>query len=354
MTAVLEADSVTTLDLGDEVALAPYEPGGWPVFVEARTDRLRQDESHARSWFQEHKVVFDGALADVGALILRGFALSDARSFSRFIQHYPSMPYGTAGGAAKRSEVADRVYDTVQSRAPTSRIGMHQEMSYLPVFPKQIAFFCHVPATTHGETLIADIRRLERLVSPRLFDGIKEKGIRYVRSTRAPGARVDAPEEHQDYLRFYYQPWSEAYGTTDRDQVERKVQAAGQDFEWLPDGGLTTSYASPGFVTHPLTGRSEWFNSITINHGNYLSADLPPDVYARAFPTGAPKPFDVLFGDGTPLPEDDVLELCRILDSIAVAPRWRAGDLMLLDNILTAHGGNSWTGPRDILVSMFG
>jgi alpha-ketoglutarate-dependent taurine dioxygenase len=351
---MLEADSVATLDLGDEVALAVYEPGGWPVVVEARTNRLRQDESHARSWFQEHKVVFDRALADVGALILRGFALSDARSFSRFIQHYPSMPYGSAGGAAKRSEVADRVYDTVQSRAPTSRIGMHQEMSYLPVFPKQIAFFCHVPATTHGETLIADMRSLERLVSPRLFDGIKEKGIRYVRSTRAPGARVEAPEEHQDYLRLYYQTWSDSYGTTDRDEVERKVQAAGQDFEWLPDGGLTTSYASPGFVSHPLTGSSEWFNSISISHGNYLSADLPPDVYARAFPAGASKPFDVLFGDGTPLREDDVLELCRILDSSTVAPRWRAGDLMLLDNILTAHGGNAWTGPRDILVSMFG
>lgn len=349
-----KADFVTTLDLGDEVTLAPYEPGGWPVIVEARSDRLRQDESQARSWFREHKVVFDRTLADVGALILRGFALSDARSFSRFIQHYPSMPYGTVGGAATRSEVADRVYDTVQSRAPTSRIGMHQEMSYLPVYPRQIAFFCHVPATADGETLIADVRRLEQLISARLFDGIKEKGIRYVRSTRAPGARVDAPEEHQDYLRLYYQPWSDAYGTTDRAQVESKVKAAGQDFEWLPDGGLTTSYTSPGFVTHPLTGRSEWFNSITINHGNYRSADLPPDVYAHAFPMDAPKPFDVLFGDGTSLPEDDVLDLCRILDSIAVAPRWQAGDLMLLDNILTAHGGNSWTGPRDILVSMFG
>ena len=351
---MLEADPLTTLDLGEEVALAPYEPGGWPVFVEARTDRLREDEPYARSWFKEHKLVLDGALADVGALILRGFALSNAGSFSRFIQHYPSMPYGTAGGAAKRSEVSDRVYDTVQSRASTSRIGMHQEMSYLPVFPKQIAFFCHVPATTHGETLIADIRRLERLISPRLFDEIKDKGIRYVRSTRAPGTRIDAPEEHQDYLGLYFQPWSEAYGSSDRDEVERKVEAAGQDFEWLPDGGLTTSYASPGFVTHPLTGTSEWFNSITISHGNFLSADLPPDVYARAFSTGAPKPFDVLFGDGTPLPEDDVLDLCRILNSLAVAPRWRAGDLMLLDNILTAHGGNAWTGPRDILVSMFG
>jgi hypothetical protein len=351
---VSEADYVTTIDLGPEVALTPYEPGGWPVFVEARADRLRQDESFARSWFQEHKDVFDGALTEVGALILREFALSDAQSFSRFIQHYPSMPSGYAGGGAKRSEVADRVYDTVQSRAPTSRIGMHQEMSYLPAYPKQIAFFCHVPATADGETLIADIRRLESLLPPRLFNGVKEKGIRYIRSARASGQHVDAPQEHQDYLRFYYRPWPEVYGTTDRAKVENEVQSAGQDFEWLSDGGLMTSYTSPGFVTHPLTGKSGWFNSITIYHGNHVAAALPPEVYARAFPAGAPKPFDVLFGDGTPLPEDDVLELCRILDSISVAPRWQAGDLMLVDNILTAHGGNSWTGPRDVLVSMFG
>lgn len=349
-----EADYVTTMDLGPEVALTPYEPGGWPVIVEARADRLRQDEVFARSWFQEHKDGFDGALAEVGALILRGFPLSDAQSFSRFIQHYPSMPSGYAGGGAKRSEVADRVYDTVQSRAPTSRIGMHQEMSYLPNYPKQLAFFCHVPATTGGETLIADIRRLEPLIPSQLFNGVKEKGLRFIRSTRAPDQHVEAPQKHQDYLRFYYRPWPEAYGTTDRAKVESEMQLAGQDVEWLSDGGLVTRYTSPGFVPHPRTGKSGWFNSITIYHGNHVAADLPPEVYARAFPAGAPKPFDVLFGDGTPLPEGDVLELCRLQDSISVAPRWQAGDLMLVDNILTAHGGNSWTGPRDVLVSMFG
>lgn len=121
--------------------------------------------------------------------------------------------------------------------------------------------------------------------------------------------RGDAPEEHQDYLRLYYQPWSDAYGTRDRDEVEKKVRAAGQDFAWLPDGGSTTSYASPGFVTHPLKGRSEGFNSITISHGNCLSAGLPRAVYAREFPTGAPRPFDVLYRRWNAPPEDDVLDL---------------------------------------------
>ena len=347
-------DPTTSIDLGSEVALTAFEPGGWPVVVEARADRLRRDEIFARTWFQERKAAFDRALAEVGALVLRGFALSDAASFSRFIRHYPEMPKGYAGGGAQRSEVADRVWDTVQSRASTSRIGLHQEMSYLPDYPTQIAFFCHVPATTGGETVIGDIRRLEDRMPDRLLSGVEEKGIRYVRSMRATDRRVDAPPEHQDYLHFYYRPWPEVYGTSERAEVERQVLEAGQEFEWLPDGGLATHYSSPGFAVHPVTGRSSWFNSTSLYHGNHVAADLPRDVYRNAFPEGTPKPFDVIFGDGSPIPEDDAIEVNRILEEITVAHAWQAGDVMLVDNLLTAHGGNAWAGPRDVLVSMFG
>jgi alpha-ketoglutarate-dependent taurine dioxygenase len=31
---------------------------------------------------------------------------------------------------------------------------------------------------------------------------------------------------------------------------------------------------------------------------------------------------------------------------------WRAGDLLLVDNVRTAHSRESFTGPRDIVVGM--
>ena len=181
----------TTWDFGAEVALRPYGEGGWPIYVEARSARLRGDEAYAVAWFRERKPQFDAAMSDVGALILRGFPITDASSFSRFIQHYPPMPQGYAGGTAKREQLADRVYDTTTTRAANFKTRLHQEMAYLPIHPKQIAFFCHVPPGTDGETPIADIRRLEKLIPPTLFRGVQEKGLRYVRGTRAPGCAAE-------------------------------------------------------------------------------------------------------------------------------------------------------------------
>src|ERR1700685_933235 len=86
-------------DFGAEVAVLPLPLGGWPYYVEARSDRLRRDEAYATSWFRERKPAFDAALTRAGALILRGFCLTDAESFSRFTAHYPPMPQGYSGGS---------------------------------------------------------------------------------------------------------------------------------------------------------------------------------------------------------------------------------------------------------------
>ena len=41
-------------------------------------------------------------------------------------------------------------------------------------------------------------------------------------------------------------------------------------------------------------------------------------------------------------------------DAAAVDVDWRAGDLMVIDNMLLAHGRRPFTGPRRVLVAMSG
>jgi hypothetical protein len=347
------SSDATGFDFGPEVAVRPYPGGGWPYYVEVRSGRLGRDEDYARAWFIERKPQFDAALITAGALILRGFPITDAASFSRFIAHYPPMPQGYAGGSAKREQLADRVYDTTTTRAANFKTRLHQEMAYLPVYPKQVAFFCHIPPATDGETPIADMRRLEKLIPEKLLRGVEEKGIRYTRSFRAPGQTIDAPEEHQFQMNAFYRTWTEAFATEDRAEAEKVLKSMDLEFEWLPNGGLSTSYKARGFVNHPVTGERVWFNSLTMQHANHMAAGMSREIYARAFPPGSPKSYNVVLGDGEPIGEDIILRMYEIQDSITVAPRWRPGDLMLLDNIYTAHGGNPYTGPRDIQVSMF-
>ena len=340
-------------DLGPEVSIYPYADRGWPFFVEAQSDRLREDFDYALAWFRERKPQLDGALADVGALVFRGLPLTGGPSFSRFIQHYPPMPQGYAGGAAKRVKLADRVYDTTTTRAPNFKTRLHQEMAYLPIYPKKVAFFCHVPPATGGETPIADIRALQKKIPGDLFRGVEEKGILYTRCFRAPGQLIDAPEENQLQLNAFYRTWTDAFATEDRAEAEKVLKSMDLEWAWLPDGGLSTSYRSSGFINHPRTGEQVWFNSLTMQHANYVAAGMSRELYARAFPPDSPKSYNVVLGDGSPIDEDIILQMYDIQDEVSVALTWRPGDLMLLDNIYVAHGGNPYTGPRDIQVSMF-
>jgi TfdA family taurine catabolism dioxygenase TauD len=56
------------------------------------------------------------------------------------------------------------------------------------------------------------------------------------------------------------------------------------------------------------------------------------------------------YGDGTPIPDRDME---RVRDAIWRHMRffrWRAGDVLLIDNYVAAHGRMPYHGPRQVLV----
>jgi alpha-ketoglutarate-dependent taurine dioxygenase len=46
--------------------------------------------------------------------------------------------------------------------------------------------------------------------------------------------------------------------------------------------------------------------------------------------------------------------LYPVLEEVTVAFPWRAGDVMILDNIYSFHGRNAFTGTRDVQVALLG
>ena len=56
--------------------------------------------------------------------------------------------------------------------------------------------------------------------------------------------------------------------------------------------------------------------------------------------------------DGDPIGEDVVQLLNDAYEANTVREPWRAGDLLLVDNVRTAHSREPFTGPRDIVVGM--
>ena len=144
--------------------------------------------------------------------------------------------------------------------------------------------------------------------------------------------------------------FAEAFGTRDRAAVERYCRANMIETARQADGGLRTRQRRTAVVPHPATGRRCWFD-----HVAFLSRwTFDPDV--RDYPVEVygddALPFDTRFGNGNPIGEDVVALLNDVYEAHTFREPWQPGDLLLVDNIRTAHSREPYSGPREVLVGM--
>ena len=83
-------------------------------------------------------------------------------------------------------------------------------------------------------------------------------------------------------------------------------------------------------------------------------SSLDPGILETLLRERSPEelPYDTSYGDGAPI-EAETLEILRA--AYAAETRtfpWRAGDLLVVDNMLVAHGRAPYSGPRRVLVAM--
>ena len=123
------------------------------------------------------------------------------------------------------------------------------------------------------------------------------------------------------------------------------------DFEWHGDR-LRTAAIRPAVIRHPRTGEWSWFNQALHWHTACLSAEARTSLLSTFALDELPR--SCRFGDGTPIPDDAMAEILRVYAELEVSLPWEHGDVMLLDNILTAHARNPFRGERKLLVAMGG
>jgi len=143
---------------------------------------------------------------------------------------------------------------------------------------------------------------------------------------------------------------AEAFGTEDRRAVESYCRAHAIQFEWPPDGVLRTRQRRSAVVCHPVTGRRCWFNQIA-----FLNQwTLDPEVREFLVDVYGPDalPFNTHFGNGDPIGADIVALINEVYEAHTAREPWQAGDLMLVDNVRTAHSRVAYEGPREVLVAM--
>ncbi|HEX8119522.1 MAG TPA: TauD/TfdA family dioxygenase, partial [Pyrinomonadaceae bacterium] len=211
---------------------------------------------------------------------------------------------------------------------------LHNENSYQQSWPMKLFFYCSVAAPQGGETPIADVRRVYERLSPALRQRFAEKGWMYVRN----------------FGEHFGLPWQTVFQTSDRAQVEDYCRANGIAVEWRDGDRLKTRAVRPAVAAHPRTGETVWFNHATFFHVTTLAPTVR-EVFLSTFKE-EDLPTNTYYGDGTPIEEAALEELRGAYGEETVTFPWREGDILLLDNMLAAHGRAPYSGPREILVGM--
>ncbi|MGH3857370.1 MAG: TauD/TfdA family dioxygenase, partial [Pseudonocardiaceae bacterium] len=211
---------------------------------------------------------------------------------------------------------------------------MHHELSYTLELPGLMLFACLSAATAGGATAVADSPTVLDALPADLVERFEREGWLLTRN-------------YNDEIGASY---AEAFGTEDRGAVERYCRANAIEFQWQPDGGLRTRQRRAAVVRHPVTGQRCWFNQAA-----FLNEwTLDPEVREFLVDVYGPDalPFNTRFGDGGPIGEDVVALLNRVYEAHTAREPWQAGDLMLVDNIRTAHSREPFEGPREVLVAL--
>jgi alpha-ketoglutarate-dependent taurine dioxygenase len=282
---------------------------------------------------------FQQKLLRHGAILFRGYRIRSAGDLEHFVQKFSGGEklFNYAGGVSPRNALgaSGGVYTSTEYPAQYA-LSLHNELSYADVYPRHLYFCCLIPAGTGGETTLGDSRRILQNIDAKIIESFKNKKIRYVRNLY--------PETGSGYS------WQEAFETVDKREVEDCCRKIGAKFQWKAGDVLRLSQIRPAIMTHPLTGEEVWFNQADGFHPSNLDAE----TYKWLSATLSEDEFrlNVFFGDGSPIDLETLAHIRAVLQSETIPHRWQAGDVLIVDNILAAHGRMPFTGARKIALAM--
>ena len=285
------------------------------------------------AWAAASHDFIDSALARHGGLLFRNFEVRNAATFEQFIRAVAGEPAEYRERSSPRSNVGGNIYTSTDHPADQS-IFLHNENSYQNTWPLKIFFFCATPATAQGETPIADVRRVFARIDPEIRERFTRRKWMYVRN-------------FGDGLGL---PWQTVFQTEDRAVVEQHCRERGIEVEWKDGGRLRTRAVREVIAKHPRTGELVWFNHATFFHVSTLSAPLRAALLQEF--AAEDLPTNTFYGDGAPIEPETLDALRWAYEQETVTFPWRQDDVLLLDNMLAAHGRAPYAGARKILVGM--
>jgi alpha-ketoglutarate-dependent taurine dioxygenase len=287
-----------------------------------------------KDWAQNHRKQITQWLHEYGGILLRGFPLSGPKGFREVVHAVSGSLLEYRERSSPRSTVTDKVYTSTEYPSDQP-IFLHNENSYQNAWPMKLFFYCNHPPSVGGQTPIADCRQIYASLSLEIRDKFERMGIMYVRN----------------FNKWSNIPWQTVFQSTSAAEVDAYCAARDIKTYWRDNGSaLRTEFVRPLVYRHPLTGATIWFNHATFFHVTTLTEEVRNTILARY--SEEELPTNTYYGDGSPIEPEVLDELRSIYTREKMLFEWRKNDILMLDNMLTAHGREPFKGPREILVAM--
>jgi hypothetical protein len=287
-------------------------------------------------WVIENKQTFTDDLLKHGGILLRGFDVQSIEAFNDFMKCFNTEPLPYMFRSSPRREVKEDIKNIYTSTIYPNerRINMHCESSYSRVWGAKIVFCCITPATSGGETPIADTRKVLRDIDKEIVNKFRAKGVTYRRNL-FPDLGM---------------PWQEVFQTNDFNIAKDVCAKNDIRYRFVDEDQVVLEWTKPAVYCHPVSGEEVWFN-----HAYFFNKYSRYDELGLGADECLPSEYltsDTFFGDGTEISYDEYAEIGKAYDKNKVIFPYQKGDVIFLDNMLAAHGRNPYVGERLIATAI--
>lgn len=189
--------------------------------------------------------------------------------------------------------------------------------------PTHLVLQCSVAPRDDDATFLTDSRALATHVTkthPRVAARLDD-GVRYT--------RVFPPVD--DGVSRNGGSWRAAFGCETKIEVELALRRQGMEWEWWDDVLWTRTAPLPAFRHEPKRGKLVFCNAILEAHFGWTDAH-------NAGTNG------VCFADGRPIPSEFVADVQAYARRAQYEVRWKAGDVLIVDNSVTMQACNAANG----------
>lgn len=280
---------------------------------------------------------------------------------SVFGENHQNQSMDYAHGTDQRPRYNQILHGVNDKISSTNFIKYHNELCYTSEFPKIVAFVCVLPSQSGGYTPLSNSRQVWNDLPEQMKNKCLEFGIKYIRNVRDSEAE-NAVENNELDIKAH-KCLQELFGTNDRVTMEKLcTEVYGYDFEWVKCGQngtpmLRIMYNLPAAMilrndkvdeNHKDSTITTFANSMLGMHGTIF--DAYDDYYERL--PYMERPLHSLWGNGEEFSKEEMDIVSEAFEKNTIRFEWRAGDLIIADNLWWAHGRYPYTGDRKILALM--